>query len=195
MHGFLKSTCIVVAMTAFVCTGSALAVTKERQTTSPETLAETLADPQAINMTQILPRAHRMHDNPGCCGGMNETPVSAEKQARYAAIVKEAEAKMMPLQEQMMAKRIEIQALAQAPKTDQPAIAALAREMAALHSKLVEAHDQMTEKLAAEMGVSVMPEKSSGCSMGCGKGTADRHGAAQHQGHNMMGLMPIMPVY
>lgn len=189
MHGFLKNTFVLMAMTAFVCTGSALAETKEKPAT-PETSSQA----QPINMTQIAPGMSAMHGGSGCCDGMRAMPMPAEKQARYEAIVKEAEAKMAPLQEQMMAKRIELQALAQAPKTDQPAISAIARDMAALHSKMVEVHDQMTEKLAGELGVPAMPAPT-GCSMGCGKGADARHGAVQHQGHNMMGLMPIMPTY
>ncbi|MEG2140400.1 MAG: periplasmic heavy metal sensor [Bilophila sp.] len=173
MHTFLKTTFLLFAVSTFVCTGSALVAAK---------------DTPAQNATQ----ADTATRTPPCGCTLSAPAMTPEKQARYEAVVKEAEAKMAPLQEQMLAKGIELQALTQTPQTDRPAIAALAKDMAALHQKLVEVHDQMTETLAKETGVVAMRKNAVGCGMGCGLSREARHGR-NHQGNNMMGLMPIMP--
>ena len=79
--------------------------------------------------------------------------LTPEKRAQFDAVSKDAAAKMQPLHEQMMAKRLEYGALARAASPDPDRISRLAGEIAALHTSLVKEYEAASERLAKEVGV------------------------------------------
>lgn len=142
--------------------------------------------------------------------------LTPEKQAKYNEIIKAAEEAMLPLREQMMAKRIQIETMASMPNMDHEAIAKLAAEIAALHTQMIKVHDTMADRLSSEVGIAIprgtcsdgytpcpmhrgMPGYGMRGGYGPGSGMGGMMGGRgmmrgyHHQ--NMMGLMPIMPMY
>ena len=138
--------------------------------------------------------------------------LTPEKQAKYNEIIKAAEEAMLPLREQMMAKRIQIETMASMPNMDHEAIAKLAAEIAALHTQMIKVHDTMADRLSSEVGIAIprgtcsdgytpcpMHRGMPGYGMRGGSGMGGMMGGRgmtrgyHHQ--NMMGLMPIMPMY
>lgn len=142
--------------------------------------------------------------------------LTPEKQAKYNEIIKAAEEAMLPLREQMMAKRIQIETMASMPNMDHEAIAKLAAEIAALHTQMIKVHDTMADRLSSEVGIAIprgtcsdgytpcpmhrgMPGYGMRGGYGPGSGMGGmRGGRGMMRGYhhqNMMGLMPIMPMY
>ena len=142
--------------------------------------------------------------------------LTPEKQAKYNEIIKAAEEAMLPLREQMMAKRIQIETMASMPNMDHEAIAKLAAEIAALHTQMIKVHDTMADRLSSEVGIAIprgtcsdgytpcpmhrgMPGYGMRGGYGPGSGMGGMMGGRgmmrgyHHQ--NMMGLMPIVPMY
>ena len=142
--------------------------------------------------------------------------LTPEKQAKYNEIVKSAEEAMLPLREKMMAKRLQLDTMASMPNMNEEAIAKAAAEVASLHTQMIKVHDTMADRLSSEVGIAIprgtcsdgytpcpmhrgMPGYGMRGGYGPGSGMGGMMGGRgmmrgyHHQ--NMMGLMPIMPMY
>ncbi len=118
--------------------------------------------------------------------------LTPEKQAVYNSIVKSTEETMLPLREQMMAKRIQLETMASMPNMDHEAIAKVAAEIAAIHTQMIKVHNVMADRFAKELGISLQRgtcwDGNTYCPM-----HQEQRGRGHHQ--SMMGLLPIMPAF
>ena len=126
--------------------------------------------------------------------------LTPEKQAKYNEIIKAAEEAMLPLREQMLARRIQIETMAGMPNMDHEAIAKLAAEIAALHTQMIRVHDAMADRLSKEVGIAVPRGTCSDgytpCFMHRGMPGYGMDGMTRgHHHRNMTGLLPIMPAF
>lgn len=105
-----------------------------------------------------------------------ESALSAEQQATMKAIMDDFDGRMVPLQEQMYAKSLELKALSKNPNTTQDTIAALSKEIASLKTQIRKEMTARNDKLEKEIGA---PMKRGGkkdashtmnhCDGGCSK--------------------------
>lgn len=110
--------------------------------------------------------------------------LAPEKQATYDAVMKEYHAKMAPLMEKMMAKRLELNALTGNSNADPKHISALASDIAALQTQIRQERMNLDDRLRTEVGIEARGGRNSGdCSMpgsmsgsGCGPNGDGPHG-------------------
>ena len=108
--------------------------------------------------------------------------LTPEKQAKYNEIIKAAEEAMLPLREQMMAKRLQLETMASMPNMNEEAIAKTAAEVAALHTQMIKVHDVMADRLANELGISIQRGTCSDGYTSC-----PMHRGMMRGPHHMMG--------
>lgn len=132
--------------------------------------------------------------------------LTPDQKAQYNNIIRATEEAMIPLREQMMAKRLEMQTMASMPNMDHEAIARVAREIAAIHTSMVRVHDMMADRLAGELGINVRRgtcfDGYTGCDMhrgmmGRGMMNGGMMGRGMMQGTHHQGMMqgpgPVVP--
>ena len=93
--------------------------------------------------------AHAGHGGPAA----QEAVLAPEKQALFRTIMDESEARLVPLQEQMFAKRLELKALAQNPNTPRETITALSQEMATLKTQIRNEMKSRNDRIEKEVGL------------------------------------------
>ncbi len=79
--------------------------------------------------------------------------LTPEMQTKCDTIVKEFAKKTQELREKILAKRLELQAMAQSSKPDRAVIQDLSREIAKMHTELSSEYEKMYEKLSSEVGI------------------------------------------
>ena len=120
--------------------------------------------------------------------------LAPEKQATYDAVMKEYHAKMAPLMEKMMAKRLELNALTGNSSADPKHISALASEIAALQTQIRQERVNLDERLRTEVGIEARGGRGSDCPVmagpgaGCGPDGKGPDGTGPHgKGHGGKG--------
>ena len=104
--------------------------------------------------------------------------LTPEKQQAVTKIMKDSDTRLIPLQEKMHAKRLELNALSGNPNVKPEALSALAGEIAALGTQIRKEVTDRKDKIAAETGMTM----GMGGMMG-GMGSMDGHG----KDHDMHG--------
>lgn len=127
MNAILKQYFIMVMMVGLVCTSFTL-VEAKRPSSCPGS------------------------DGNGKNGGVYQY-LTPEMQAKCDTIVKEFAKKTQELREKILAKRLELQAIAQSNKPDRTVIQELSREIAKMHTELASEYEKMYEKLSSEVGI------------------------------------------
>ncbi len=79
--------------------------------------------------------------------------LTPERQAKCDAIIKDFAKKTQALREKVLAKQIELQAIAQSSSPERKVIQELSQEIAKLHSMLTEEYNKLYERLEKEVGV------------------------------------------
>ena len=102
--------------------------------------------------------------------------LNPEMQTKYDAILQAFHEKMTPLTEKMMARRLELDALAGNANADPKRIATLAEEIAALKTQIRQERFNLDERLRKEVGIE----------MRSGRGDGYHHGRGREQGRDCM---------
>lgn len=116
-----------------------------------------------------------------CATGAVYNSLTPEKQAKYDAIYKEADARIQPLKDKAWAKHIELNALSGNPNTKPETISKLTGELADLRTQIRKEYTALDERLEKEVGVN--PGYGRMGHMGMGGGMMGGHG----MGHGGMG--------
>ncbi len=119
----------------------------------------------------------------GCATGAVYNALTPEKQAKYDAIYKEADARIQPLKDKAWAKHTELNALSGNPNTKPEAISKLTGELSDLRTQIRKEYTALDERLEKEVGVN--PGYGRMGHMGMGGGMMGGHG----MGHGGMGGM------
>lgn len=118
----------------------------------------------------------------GPCADNGAWNLTAEQRVTYGNIMKEYDAKVTPLRDQMWAKHTELKALSANPKTEPDTISKLVQDMGKIRVQLRQERETLAQRLEKELGI------KSGFGRG---GFHDGMGMRGHGGHGgmMMGGM------
>lgn len=173
MRTYLKAFLFLALTASIACAGANFAQAAE-------------AAPAAPDQSGMMPPVSSFDNN------ADYRSLTPEKQAKYNEIIKAAEEAILPLREQMMAKRLQLQTMASMPNMNEEAIAKTAAEVASLHTQMIKVHDMMADRLANELGISI---QRGTCSDGYTPCPMHRGMMRGYHHQNMMGGMPMMPMY
>lgn len=134
----------------------------------------------------------------GCATGAVYNALTPEKQAKFDAVYKEADARIQPLKDKAWAKHIELNALSGNPNTKPETISKLTGELADLRTQIRKEYTALDERLEKEVGVNPGYGRMGHMGMGGGMmgGRGMGHGGGmmggQGMGHGPMhdGQMP-----
>ncbi|WP_353119396.1 periplasmic heavy metal sensor [Nitratidesulfovibrio sp.] len=134
----------------------------------------------------------------GCATGAVYNALTPEKQAKFDAVYKEADARIQPLKDKAWAKHTELNALSTNPNTKPETISKLAGELADLRTQIRKEYTALDERLEKEVGVNPGYGRMGHMGMGGGMmgGRGMGHGGGmmggQGMGHGPMhdGQMP-----
>lgn len=121
--------------------------------------------------------------------GAGAAALSPEKQQAIDVIVKESNSRIMPLMEQLDAKRMELDALSGNPNVKPDTISKLVNEIAALRGQIRTESEARNAKISAEGGVAYgrgygMRGMRGNCAYGNGGGMRGGHGGHGGNGSN-----------
>lgn len=120
----------------------------------------------------------------GPCADNGAWNLTTEQRATYDKIMKEYDAKVTPLRDEMWAKHTELQALSSNPKTDPATISKLVQDMSGTRVKLRQEREALAQRLEKELGI------KSGFGRGGfhgGMGMGGMMGGGMHGGMGMPG--------
>lgn len=134
----------------------------------------------------------------GCATGAVYNALTPEKQAKFDAVYKEADARIQPLKDKAWAKHTELNALSTNPNTKPETISKLTGELADLRTQIRKEYTALDERLEKEVGVNPGYGRMGHMGMGGGMmgGRGMGHGGGmmggQGMGHGPMhdGQMP-----
>lgn len=90
---------------------------------------------------------------PAPCADNGAWNLTAEQRVTYDKIMKEYDAKITPLRDEMWAKHTELQALSGNPKTEPGTISKLVQDMSGIRVKLRQERETLAQRLEKELGI------------------------------------------